>query len=130
VVQQATRAVVEPLFLPCSFGYRPGRSAQGSAWWVREAINRGDRWVAEFDIVGFFDHIRHGRLLRELSKEVDDPEVVGLIRRLVSREVSSTQSERPGQVQGPGPVTDPAPSTHLHVSDGRGPAEPAVARVG
>ena len=236
VVQQATRQVVEPLFeqhfLPCSFGYRPGRSAQGAVWWVREAINRGDRWVAEFDIMGFFDHIRHGRLLREVAKEVDDPEVIGLIRRwlragvlhrrgtrslafghaprrchltaarqhlpasprrrgaisrvpvdpicrrlrdpggstlegrsckcsgagrpgrhrtrcgrgqvrhrrgqgrvrvlglLVSREVPSTQSERPGQVQGPGPITDPAPSTNLPGSDGRGPAQPAVARVG
>lgn len=85
VVQQATRQVIEPLFeakfLPCSFGYRPGRSATQAVHWVREAIRRGDRWVAEFDIVGFFDHLRHPRLLREVAKEVDDPEVIGLIRR-------------------------------------------------
>lgn len=62
VVQQATRQVIEPLFeaefLPCSFGYRPGRSAHKAVGWVREAIRRGDRWVAEFDIVGFFDHLK------------------------------------------------------------------------
>jgi RNA-directed DNA polymerase len=85
VVQQATRQVIEPLFeakfLPCSFGYRSGRSATQAVHWVREAIRRGDRWVAEFDIVGFFDHLRHPRLLREVAKEVDDPEVIGLIRR-------------------------------------------------
>ncbi|MCU0268055.1 MAG: group II intron reverse transcriptase/maturase [Acidimicrobiales bacterium] len=66
VVQQATLSVIgplfEPRFLPCSFGFRPGRSAQQAVGWVREAIRRGDRWVAEFDIV-------------------DDPEVVGLVRR-------------------------------------------------
>src|SRR5579864_6283101 len=85
VVQQATRSVIEPVFeakfLPCSFGYRSGRSAQEAVYWVREAIRRGDRWVAEFDIVGFFDNLRHPRLLREVAKEVHDPEVIGLVRR-------------------------------------------------
>ncbi len=85
VVQQATRQVIEPHFeaefLPCSFGYRPGRSAQRAVWWVREAIRRGDRWVAEFDIEGFFDHLSHARLLRQVAKKIDDPEVIGLVRR-------------------------------------------------
>jgi len=85
VVQQATVAVIGPLFearfLPCSFGYRPGRSAAQAVGWVREAIRRGDRWVAEFDVVGFFDNLSHARLLREVAKVIDDPEVIGLIRR-------------------------------------------------
>jgi group II intron reverse transcriptase/maturase len=85
VVQQATVAVIGPLFearfLPCSFGYRPGKGAQQALWWVREAIRRGDCWVAEFDIVGFFDNLNHARLLRELAKGVEDPEVIGLVRR-------------------------------------------------
>jgi group II intron reverse transcriptase/maturase len=49
--------------------------------WVRKAIRQGDRWVAEFDIVGFFDNLNHRRVLREVAKGVDDPEVIGLIRR-------------------------------------------------
>lgn len=85
VVQQATLMVIgplfEPRFLPCSFGFRPGRSATQAVRWVREAIRRGDTWVAEFDIVGFFDNLNHNRLLREVAKVVDDPEVIGLIRR-------------------------------------------------
>ncbi|MGH8875220.1 MAG: group II intron reverse transcriptase/maturase [Acidimicrobiia bacterium] len=85
VVQQATVQVIGPAFearfTPSSFGYRPGRSARDAVWWVREAIRRGDRWVAEFDIVGFFDNLRHPRLLREVAKVVDDPEVIGLVRR-------------------------------------------------
>jgi group II intron reverse transcriptase/maturase len=85
VVQQATRQVIEPLFeakfLPCSFGYRPGKSAKLAVHWVKEAIRRGDCYVAEFDIVGFFDNLGHKRLLREVGKEVDDPEVIGLVRR-------------------------------------------------
>jgi hypothetical protein len=85
VVQQATVAVIGPFFesrfLACSFGFRPGRSATQAVGWVREAIRRGDRWVAEFDIVGFFDNLNHARLLREVAKVIDDPEVIGLIRR-------------------------------------------------
>jgi RNA-directed DNA polymerase len=85
VVQQASRQVIEPHFeaefLACSFGYRPGRSAQKAVGWVREAIRRGDRWVAEFDIEGFFDHLSHARLLRQVAKKIDDPEVIGLLRR-------------------------------------------------
>jgi len=85
VVQQATLAVIGPLFesrfLPCSFGFRPGRSATQAVGWVREAIRRGDGWVAEFDIVGFFDNLNHNRLVREVAKVIEDPEVIGLIRR-------------------------------------------------
>jgi RNA-directed DNA polymerase len=85
VVQQATLAVIGPTFdarfLPCSFGFRPRRSATQAVGWVREAIRRGDRWVAEFDIEGFFDNLNHHRLVREVAKVIDDPEVLGLIRR-------------------------------------------------
>ncbi|MEO7836733.1 MAG: group II intron reverse transcriptase/maturase [Acidimicrobiales bacterium] len=107
VVQQATRQVIEPFFeakfLACSFGYRPGRNAQQAVWWVREAIRRGDRWVAEFDIVGFFDNLRHPRLLREVAKEVDDVEVIGLIRRWLSAGVlkeGTIESRTTGTPQG------------------------------
>lgn len=85
VVQQAVVQVIGPAyeagFTPSSFGYRPGRSASDAVGWVRKAIRSGDRWVAEFDIVGFFDNLRHARLLREVAKVVDDVEVIGLIRR-------------------------------------------------
>jgi group II intron reverse transcriptase/maturase len=85
VVQQATLAVIGPIFdarfLPCSFGFRPRRSATQAVGWVRNAIRRGDRWVAEFDIDGFFDNLNHRRLVREVAKVIDDPEVLGLVRR-------------------------------------------------
>jgi group II intron reverse transcriptase/maturase len=88
-------AVIGPMFeerfTPSSFGYRPGRSAQQAAGWVREAIRRGDRWVAEFDIVGFFDNLNHNRLLREVGKVIDDPEVIGLVRRWLRAGVLTDQ---------------------------------------
>lgn len=123
VVQQATRAVIEPLFeakfLPCSFGYRPRRSAQDAVWWVREAVRRGDRWVAEFDIVGFFDNLRHPRLLREVAKEVDDVEVIGLVRRWLKAGVLTergVESRDAGTPQG-GVISPLLANIYLHRLD-------------
>lgn len=123
VVQQATVAVIGPFFearfLPCSFGYRPGRSAIQAVGWVREAIRRGDTWVAEFDVVGFFDNLSHARLLREVAKVIDDPEVIGLIRRwlkagvLVDGEVRHSDSGTP---QG-GVISPVLANVYLHRLD-------------
>jgi len=123
VVQQATRQVIEPFFeakfLPCSFGYRPGKGAQQAAWWVREAIRRGDRFVAEFDIVGFFDHLRHPRLLREVAKEVDDPEVIGLLRRWLRAGVLTDEGLVPSEAGTPqgGVISPLLANIYLHRLD-------------
>jgi group II intron reverse transcriptase/maturase len=123
VVQQAARQVLEPLFeprfLPCSFGYRPRRSAQQAVGWVREAIQRGDRWVAEFDIEGFFTNLRHPRLLREVAKVVDDVEVIGLIRRWLKAGVLSGEGLEPslaGTPQG-GVISPLLANIYLHRLD-------------
>lgn len=123
VVQQATRQVIEPFFeakfLPCSFGYRPGKGAKDAVWWVREAIRRGDRWVAEFDIVGFFDSLRHARLLREVAKVIDDPEVIGLIRRWLKAGVlgeSGVVLQEAGTPQG-GVISPLLANIYLHRLD-------------
>lgn len=123
VVQQATVAVIEPVFearfLPCSFGYRPGRGARQAVWWTREAIRRGDRWVAEFDIVGFFDHLNHNRLLREVAKVIGDPEVIGLVRRWLKAGVlteTGLQARQAGTPQG-GVISPLLANVYLHRLD-------------
>lgn len=123
VVQQATRQVIEPRFeaefLPCSFGYRPGRSAQKAVWWVKEAIRRGDRWVAEFDIEGFFDHLSHARLLRQVAKKVDDPEVIGLVRRWLRAGVFNAEGITPSESGTPqgGVISPLLANIYLHRLD-------------
>lgn len=123
VVQQATVQVIGPIFeatfTPSSFGYRPNKGAQQAVQWVREAIRRGDRWVAEFDIVGFFDNLRHRRLLREVAKEVDDVEVLGLIRRWLTAGVlteSGLQAREAGTPQG-GVISPLLANVYLHRLD-------------
>lgn len=123
VVQQATVQVIGPIFeakfTPSSFGYRPNRGAQQAIKWVREAIRQGDRWVAEFDIVGFFDHLRHRRLLREVAVEIDDVEVIGLIRRWLTAGVLTEmglQARTAGTPQG-GVISPLLANIYLHQFD-------------
>jgi RNA-directed DNA polymerase len=69
VVKQVIEPAIEEVFLPDSYGYRPGRSALDAIGVTRERCWRYD-WVLEFDIKGLFDNIDHTLLLRALRKHV------------------------------------------------------------
>ncbi len=62
--------VVEPCFLPDSYGYRPGKSAINAVAVTRERCWRYD-WLIEFDIKGLFDNIDHELLMRAVRKHTD-----------------------------------------------------------
>jgi hypothetical protein len=68
----ATKLVIEPIFeadfQPCSYGFRPKRSATQALEAIREAGNRGLNFVVDADIQGYFDSIQRETLL-ELLKE-------------------------------------------------------------
>jgi RNA-directed DNA polymerase len=59
LVQEALRELLEmlyePLFLDCSYGFRPGRSAHDALRAIDRAVLRGEaRIILEFDIQSFF----------------------------------------------------------------------------
>ena len=84
VVQQATKLVLEPIFeadfLPCSFGFRPKRSAIDALEAIRVAFPRGRRFVFEADIQNFFGEIDHEKLLALVGLRVSDRRVLKLLR--------------------------------------------------
>lgn len=84
VVQQAAKLVLEPLFeadfLPCSFGFRPKRSATGALEKIRVAFPRGRQFVFEADIRDFFGSIDHDRLMGLVEARVSDRRVLKLVR--------------------------------------------------
>ena len=59
IVQAAVKIVLEPVFeadfLPCSFGFRPGRSPQDALQVLIDECARGRRWVVETDIASCLD---------------------------------------------------------------------------
>lgn len=71
IVQSATAAtltpVLEPQFEEGSYAYRPGRSVQMAIHAVSRWRDLGFWHVVEADIVGFFDNVRHDRVLEKLD---------------------------------------------------------------
>ena len=63
IVQAALKIVLEPVFeadfLPCSFGFRPRRSAHDALQVVIDEAWRGRRWVVETDIASCLDACSH-----------------------------------------------------------------------
>jgi RNA-directed DNA polymerase len=86
VAQRAIVMLLEPIyeqdFMPCSFGFRPGRSAHQALRHLRSQIlERGGRWVLDVDLRRYFDTIDHGRLREFLAKRVVD----GVVRRMIDK---------------------------------------------
>jgi RNA-directed DNA polymerase len=75
VAQTVVRLVIEPaleqIFLPDSYGYRPGKSALDAVGVTRQRCWQYG-WVLEFDIKGLFDNIDHSLLLKAVRKHVQD----------------------------------------------------------
>jgi group II intron reverse transcriptase/maturase len=88
VVQHALHAVLqpllEPLFPPCSFAYRPGICPHHALRRVDGLLAQGLTWVAETDIASFFDNIAHRVLLEKLGACVPDPSVLALVARCLA----------------------------------------------
>jgi len=84
VAQTVVKLVIEPtleqVFLPDSYGYRPGKSALDAVGVTRKRCWQYD-WVLEFDIKGLFDNISHPLLMKAVRKHVQDKWVLLYIER-------------------------------------------------
>jgi RNA-directed DNA polymerase len=69
VVKQLIEPDLDMIFLPDSYGYRPGKSALDAVGITRKRCWRYD-WVLEFDIKALFDNIPHDLLLKAVRKHV------------------------------------------------------------
>ena len=84
VVQNALRTVLEAIyeqdFLPCSYGFRPGRSAHDAVRALTRAVDEGEaNFILETDIASFFDNVRREHLLEMLRRRVADGSILRLI---------------------------------------------------
>ncbi len=87
IVQQVAsdilNALFEPLFLDCSYAYRPDRSAKQAVADLQHEIRYMYSWVVEADIKSFFDRIDHDKLLEMVEQRVNDKAFVGLLQRFL-----------------------------------------------
>jgi group II intron reverse transcriptase/maturase len=85
LVQGAVRLVLEAIyeqaFLPCSYGFRPGRSPhQALAAWDQALHRQKVNYVLDVDIAHFFDAMDHAHLLRFVQHRVKDGSILRLLR--------------------------------------------------
>ncbi|HAA89045.1 MAG TPA: group II intron reverse transcriptase/maturase [Peptococcaceae bacterium] len=87
VVQAALKLVIEPIFeadfQPCSYGFRPKRSAHQASEAVRQLANGGYEWVVDADIANYFETINHEKLLLLVARRISDRRVLKLIRQFL-----------------------------------------------
>jgi group II intron reverse transcriptase/maturase len=109
IVQAAVKIVLEPIFeadfLPCSFGFRPKRSAHDALQVLIDESWQGMRWVVETDIANCFSAIPHEKLMQAVEERISDQGILKLLRvmlragvmedGLVRREVSGTPQGGP-----------------------------------
>ncbi|HKZ77836.1 MAG TPA: reverse transcriptase domain-containing protein [Pyrinomonadaceae bacterium] len=69
VVKNRLEAVVDPLFLPESFGYRPRKSALDAVGRARQMCWDYD-WVC--DVKGFFDNLDHELMMCAVRKHANE----------------------------------------------------------
>src|ERR1700736_5455543 len=85
VVQMAAKLVLEPIFeadfLPCSYGFRPRRSATAALETLRKLGAKGYHHVLDADIRDYFGSIDHGKLMKLVARRISDRRVLKLLRQ-------------------------------------------------
>ncbi len=80
-VAQPIVEIYEKIFSEHSYGFRPNRSCHDAIKQALEYLNDGYEWVIDIDIEQFFDKVNHDKLISILREQVNDSDVLNLIRK-------------------------------------------------
>lgn len=106
VVQQALRAVLEPIFdphfHPSSYGYRKGRSGHQAiakaSLFIRDYRRQ---WVVDMDLSKCFDRLDHELIIAGVRRRVSDGSVLHLLRMFLDSGVMIGERFEPSELGSP-----------------------------
>jgi RNA-directed DNA polymerase len=93
VVKLLIEPILDPMFHPDSYGYRPGRSAKQAVAVTRTRCWQYD-WVVEFDIKAAFDQIDHGLLMKAVRTHIKEDWILLYIERWLTAPFETSEGER------------------------------------
>ena len=117
VMANVLNEVYEARFLECSYGFRPGRSADDVVRYINQSIMiHKVNYVLEADIKGFFDNVDHSWLMKFLEHDIQDKNFLRYIKRfLIAGIMEGTERKDSDQGTPQGGLISPAlANVYLH----------------
>jgi RNA-directed DNA polymerase len=93
IVKQTIEPILDPIFHPDSYGYRPGRSAKQAIAVIRKRCWQYD-WAVEFDIKAAFDQIDHGLLLKAVRTHIQERWILLYLDRWLTAPFETAEGEQ------------------------------------
>lgn len=97
VVYEYMLPIFEPIFLDCSFGFRPGRKIADAVGRIAQYRDANHRWVVDADIQKCFDSINPSILMKFVRRRLYHQQVLVLIESWLRVPIFNTVDGRPAQ---------------------------------